>query len=72
MDEIKTYLGPSSKLSCGLDENGITIIPPESLISVRDIIINANTQKKSGELDELICKVNEAIRDNKHLIHFGI
>ena len=32
------------------------------------------TAKDMQKLDNLIslCKVNEAIRDNKHLIHFGI
>lgn len=70
--KIKTYLGSYSKTYYGLEENGITIIPPESLVTFRQIIINANTKVKSTELINLINKVNEAIRDNKYLIHFGV
>ena len=56
----------------GLDYCGITIIPPRSLKEFKKIIARANKQFKSSELENLINKINIAIRDNKHLIHYGI
>ena len=38
----------------------------------RKIITTANKQFKSNELEKLIIKINLAIKQNKHLIHYGI
>ena len=38
----------------------------------KKIIISANKQFKSNELDELIKKIDGAIKKNKHIIHYGI
>lgn len=72
LQKIKTYLSVSSQTFYGLDESGINIIPPESQKSLRDIIIHANSKINSPQLIDLIYKINEAIRDDKYLIHFGI
>lgn len=70
--KMKTFLSASSKTFCGLDESGITIIPSESLNLFRNIIIDANSHIKSIQLINLISKIDEAIREGKYIIHFGI
>ena len=58
LGKLKTYFQMKKHPGLGLDYCGITIIPPRSF--------------KSSELENLINKINIAIRDNKHLIHYGI
>lgn len=70
--KIKTYLSVSSQTFYGLDESGVTIIPPESLKLFRDIMIDANSKISSTQLIHLIHKIEKAIRYGKYLIHFGI
>ena len=38
----------------------------------KKIIMRANKQFKSNELDKLIRKINIAIEENKHVIHYEI
>lgn len=70
--KVKTYLSSSLHQFYGLDESGITIIPPESLNLSRDIIIDANSKVKQTQLIYLINKIEEAIKNDKYIIHFGI
>ena len=69
---IKTYFQVTTQPGNGLDYCGVTLIPPESLKQFGDIIIKANSYCKSQELQSLIEKVSNAIRENKYLIHYGI
>ena len=69
---LKTYFHVKKHPGLGLDYCGTTIIPPSSLKEFKKIIITANKQFKSLELDKLINKVNIAIRENKYLIHYRI
>ncbi|AEE92444.1 conserved protein of unknown function [Tepidanaerobacter acetatoxydans Re1] len=54
---IKTYFQVTTQPGTGLDYNGVTLVPPESLRQFRDIIIKANSQYQSQELKLLIEKV---------------
>ena len=72
LGKLKTYFQMKKHPGLGLDYCGITIIPPRSLKEFKKIIARANKQFKSSELENLINKINIAIRDNKHLIHYGI
>lgn len=69
---MKTYLCESSRLFYGIDESGITIIPPESLSIFNEIIADAVIEYESVELVNLLKVINKAIRQHKHLIHYGI
>lgn len=69
---IKTHFHDTSQPGYGLDYYGITIIPPNSLKQFYDIIINANVNYKSQELKQLIEKISNAMKENKHVIHYGI
>lgn len=70
--KIKTYFVTSAQPGKGLEYCGVTIFPPESLEQFRNVIIKANEKFMSKELELLIEKINQAITENKHLIHFGI
>lgn len=77
LSAIKTYYHTKTQPGKGLDYCGVTIIPPESLQQFRDVILKAINEKESYEmkvrqLEILIDKVTEAIKANKHIIHYGI
>lgn len=69
---IKTYFQTTAQPGSGLDYCGVTLIPPESLKQLRDVVIKANDNCKSQELQILIEKITEALGENKYLIHYGI
>ena len=69
---IKTYFQTRSQPGSGLDYCGVTLIPPESLEGFRNIIIKANSQYQSQELQTLVEMINRAIKKGKYLIHYGI
>jgi len=69
---LKTYFQVKAQPGTGLDYCGVTLIPPESLIRFREIIIKANEHYQSQELELLIGKISNAISKNKYLIHYGI
>ena len=72
LGNLKTYFHVKKHPALGLDYCGTTIIPPRSLKEFKKIIISANKQFKPNELDELIKKIDGAIKENKHIIHYGI
>ena len=61
LGHLKTYFHVKKHSGLGLDYCGTTII-----------IVRANKQFKSNELDKLINKINIAIKENKYVIHYGI
>ena len=70
--EIKTYFQVTTQPGSGLDYYGVTLIPPDSLRQFKDIIIELNNDYGYQQLELLIQKISEAIRENKYLIHYGI
>lgn len=50
---------------------GITLIPPNSHAYFLKIVREANDDYKSEELENLMKKIDEAIKKNKWMIHFG-
>lgn len=70
--QIKTYACISTQPLQGLDENGVTLIPPDSLQAFWDVILKANNQLKAKQLLGLIDKIQDAMKKSKYLIHFGI
>ena len=69
---IKTYFQVTTQPGKGLDYCGVTLIPPESLGQLRDVVVMANNHLKSIEIQLLIEKITKALKENKYLIHFGI
>lgn len=69
---IKAFACVSTQPINGLDEWSVNLMPPQSLEAFYNIIVQANSVLHSEELIMLIDKIQEAIRNNKYLIHFGI
>lgn len=70
--QIKTYACISTQPLQGLEESGVTLIPPDSLKPFFDIILKANNQLKEQQLLGLIDKIQDAMKESRYLIHFGI
>ena len=69
---MKTYFQTFNRPACGLAYHGTTIITPESLSLFCDIVISSSRLKKSADLQELVLIIIRAIKEEKHMIHFGI
>ncbi|MGL5352694.1 MAG: hypothetical protein ACRDA5_05145 [Clostridium sp.] len=72
---MKTYFHNLNREELGLDHHGVTIIPPESLAQFQDIIMKTKDFKNTEELVELTefsILILKAIREKKHIIHYGI
>jgi len=72
LSAIRTYYQVKTQPGTGLDYCGVTLIPPESLSRFRDVIIKAFNDTKAEELQRLIDKISEAIKENKYVIHYGL
>lgn len=69
---IKAFACVSTQPIQGLDEWSVNLIPPQSLEGFYNIIVRANKSLHSEELVSLIDKMQEAMKNKKYLIHFGI
>lgn len=72
LKNLKTYHHSFNKKSTGFAYNGVTIIPPQSLMLFYDIVTTSNRFRKSDELANLGSLILSAKKDNKYLIHYGI
>jgi len=72
LSTMKTYFHNMSRPSTGLARWGITLIPPESLSIFQDIVTTDKRINNDKHLVDLAEKIQEAISDNKFMIHFGI
>ena len=66
MNEVKFYWHTLERPELGLAYYGITIIPPESLDSIIEMILD------NKNLTELLILLSKAQDENKFVIHFGI
>ena len=51
---------------------GITIIPPQSLPALLDIVISDKRYKKDKYLIAFAQLIHSAIQDQKYIIHYGV
>lgn len=65
-NEVKCYWHTLDRPELGLAYYGITLIPPESIGAIIEIIWN------NHNLSELMSLLSAAERYNKYIIHFGI
>lgn len=56
----------------GLARYGITLIPPESLPGLEEIVLSDRRLRTDEQLVELSRVIREAIEGNKYVIHFGV
>ena len=55
-----------------LDRYGVTLIPPESLPALQDIVISDKRINYDHHLIALADKIRQAIDEQKYMIHFGV
>ena len=72
IDNLQTFAHSTDRPYNNLCYFGITLIPPNSHAYFLKIVREANDDYKSEELKNLIKKINEAIKENKWMIHFGV
>ncbi len=69
---MKTYFHSLNRPEMGLAYFGVTIIPPDSLLFFYDVVTSSEHLKNSDELNKLVLKIQEAIKEKKYMIHYGI
>lgn len=69
---MKTYFHSLSRPEHGLARWGITIIPPESLGIFQDIVLSDKRIYKDEQLALLSQMIQQAIEEQKYMIHFGV
>ena len=69
---MKSYFHCLNRPSKALARWGITIIPPESLSLLIDIIKTETKIEFQEDASEIVLLLEEAKRKNKFVIHFGI
>lgn len=67
--EINTFWHNMKRSSKELARGGVTLIPPKSLSKFLDVIKKGESV---NEVKELMKMVEEAKKENKYIIHFGI
>lgn len=70
--EMKTYFHSLDRPEFGLAYYGVTIIPPDSLSFFYNAITSSRYFKNSVELNKLALIIQQAIKEEKHMIHYGI
>lgn len=65
-NNVKCYWHTLDRPEFGLAYYGITLIPPESIGAMKEIICN------DRNFSELLSLLSAAERDSKYIIHFGI
>jgi len=69
---LKTYFHCMSRPDFSLARWGITIIPPESLPAFQQIVLEDYRINTDNNLVLLADKIQKAIKENKHMIHYGV
>ena len=72
MKKLETFAYNTNRPYKDLSYYGITLIPPKSLTEFLNIVTEENLDCKSEELEVLINKISDAIKENKWIIHYGI
>ena len=72
LELIPTFFHTLDRPELGLARYGITLIPPESLPALEEIVLSDRRIQTDEQLVELSRVLREAIRRKKFLIHFGV
>ena len=72
LELIPTFFHTLDRPELGLARYGITLIPPESLPALEEIVLSDRRIQTDEQLVELSRVLREAIRRKKHMIHFGV
>lgn len=69
---IKSYNMSLEQPQWALSRWGITLIPPESLPAFLEIVAEDKRIYWDGHLEELADLIQQAISENKYMIHYGV
>ena len=69
---MKTYFHSLNRPEFALARWGVTLIPPQSLPICQDIVISDPHISVEGDLARLANLIQNAIQENKVIIHYGI
>lgn len=69
---IPTFFHTPDRPGYGLARYGITLIPPESLPALEEIVLGDDRIRTDEQLVELSRVLREAIQRKKYVIHFGV
>ncbi|UQZ36871.1 short-chain dehydrogenase [Paenibacillus sp. PK3_47] len=72
LSNMRTFFHSFDRPEHGLAYYGITLIPPESLSLFYNAVTSSLCYKNSAELGELASKINQAMEEQKHMIHYGV
>ncbi|MFJ8103909.1 hypothetical protein [Lysinibacillus sp. NPDC096212] len=72
MNHLETFAHNINRTYKSLAYFGITLIPPSSHKQFLNMVREANDEYKSEELEELMKKIAEAIKEDRWLIHYGV
>ena len=72
LELIPTFFHTLDRPELGPARYGITLIPPESLPALEEIVLSDRRIQTDEQLVELSRVLREAIRRKKHMIHFGV
>ncbi|ACM59997.1 hypothetical protein B0S90_1187 [Caldicellulosiruptor bescii] len=73
LNQVKTYIGVGfEKEFYGIDVDGVSLIPPESLSVFEKIVESDPRTKEDPSLKELLKKIKKAKEENKYMICFGV
>ncbi|MDF9825375.1 hypothetical protein M2475_001830 [Breznakia sp. PF5-3] len=69
LEKIPTFWHNLNRPNEGLARYGVTLIPPKSLLEFLNVVIK---DENKSEVKKLIELIEEAIKEKKYIIHFGI
>ena len=72
IDTFNVYTKGVLQPQKALSRWGITIIPPKSLTDFLDIVIKDKRYKKDANLVALATLIEEAVKAQKYVIHYGV
>ena len=72
IDTLNVYSKGVLQPQKALSRWGITIIPPKSLHDFLDIVVKDKRYKKDANLAALAVLIEEAVKAQKYVIHYGV
>ena len=72
IDTLNVYSKGVLQPQKALSRHGITIIPTKSLPDFLDIVVKDKRYKEDANLVALAALIDEAIKEQKYVIHYGV
>ena len=70
--QMPSYFNNLQNPSISLNRWGVTLIPPESALTLLDAVVHGPHYGRDPQLTALVSLLNQAIAENKFVIHYGV